>query len=64
MDQCQKKGLILNKPNYGGNDREAFWASNENVVKDYLDHTNFLPRVKNELWVTVAKKKMNHQPAL
>jgi len=62
MDQCQKKGLIPNEPNYGGSDREAFWASNENVVKDYLDHTYLSSDQRAHYWETTAKKKMNHQP--
>jgi hypothetical protein len=62
MDQCQKKGLIPNGPNYNRYDREAFWALNENVVKDYLDNTYLSLDQRSHYWESTAKKRMNHQP--
>ena len=59
VDLCIDKGFLANDYT---TDEEAFFATNENVVNDYLNHTNLLPDDRSELWVTVAKKIMNHQP--
>lgn len=59
VDLCIDKGFLANDYT---TDEEAFFATNENVVTDYLNHTNLLPDDRSDLWVTVAKKIMNHQP--